>query len=253
MYINDDGIRLDAELEKPENAPEKMPLVIVMHGFTGHKDEHHIIAAAEAFREAGYATLRVDLYGHGKSDGAFKDHTLYKWMTNAMTVIDYVRGLDFVTDIYLCGHSQGGLLVMLAGGLKHEFIKGIIALSPAAMIPESARRGELLGYNFDPVALPEELDVWDGKTLGSNYIRVAQMVHVEEAIDRYDGPVLIVQGTEDGPSLIQSAKDAAARYANSKYVEIEGAPHCYDDHIPQLKGLIREWIVTIHSSSYDQG
>ena len=39
MFINDDGIKLHVELEKPENAPEKMPLVIVIHGFTGHMDE----------------------------------------------------------------------------------------------------------------------------------------------------------------------------------------------------------------------
>ena len=32
MFINDDGIKLHVELEKPENAKEKMPLVIVIHG-----------------------------------------------------------------------------------------------------------------------------------------------------------------------------------------------------------------------------
>ena len=155
MYISDDGIKLHVELEKPENAPDKMPLVIVIHGFTGHMEEDHIVAAAKACREQGYATLRAEMYGHGQSEGAFKDHTLFKWISNAIAVIEYARSLDFVTDIYLCGHSQGGLNVMLAGGMKHEIVKGIIELAPAAMIPEFSRKGSLLGIDFDPDNMPD--------------------------------------------------------------------------------------------------
>ena len=131
MYIMDDGIRLNAKLDMPEKHGEKCPLVIVIHGFTGHMEERHITAVAKTLDEIGYATLRVDMYGHGNSDGKFENHTLFKWLTNALTVIDYARGLDFVTDLYLCGHSQGGMTVMLAGAMKHDAIKGIIPLSPA--------------------------------------------------------------------------------------------------------------------------
>lgn len=161
MFIMDDGIKLNAKLDMPKEHPEKCPLVIVIHGFTGHMEERHIIAVSEALNEIGYATLRVDMYGHGNSEGSFRDHTLYKWLTNAMTVIDYARKLDFVTDLYLCGHSQGGLTVMLAGAIKHDVIKGIIPLSPACMIPDLARKGSLLGTSFDPDHIPEELSTWE--------------------------------------------------------------------------------------------
>lgn len=243
MYIVDDGIRLNAKLEMPETRAEKCPLVIIIHGFTGHMEERHITAAAEMLNGIGCATLRVDMYGHGKSDGRFRDHTLYKWLTNAMTVIDYARGLDFVTEIYLCGHSQGGLTVILAGALKHDVIKGIIPLSPACMIPELARSGGLLGTGFDPDRLPEELTVWENHVLGSNYVRVAQTIHVEEAVDRYSGPVLIVQGSNDDPALMQSAKDAAARYRNARLVMIPGDTHCYDLHLDQMLSAVKEWML----------
>ncbi len=242
MYINDDGIKLHVELEKPDDAPLKMPLVIVIHGFTGHMEEDHIVAAAKACRDQGYATLRVEMYGHGQSEGEFKDHTLLKWIGNALTVIDYARTLDFVTDIYLCGHSQGGLMVLLAGGLKHEFIKGLIELAPAAMIPELSRKGELLGFDFDPDNIPDELDVKPGFVLGNNYARTAQLIHIEDAIDKYDGPVLIVQGTNDYPELIESAKYAAGRYKDCKYVEIEGSEHCYNGYLPQMTEAIKGWL-----------
>lgn len=242
MYISDDGIKLHVELEKPENAPDKMPLVIVIHGFTGHMEEDHIVAAAKACREHGYATLRAEMYGHGQSEGAFKDHTLFKWISNAIAVIEYARSLDFVTDIYLCGHSQGGLNVMLAGGMKHEIVKGIIELAPAAMIPEFSRKGSLLGIDFDPDNMPEELEVRPGKMLGDNYVRAAQMIHIEDAIDRFKGPVLIVQGNNDYPELMESARYAAKRYKNCTYVEIDGSTHCYDGHLPEMEKAIKDWL-----------
>ena len=100
--------------------------------------------------EEGFAVLRAEMYGHGKSGGAFGDHTLMKWISNILTVIDYARTLDFVSDLYLCGHSQGGLLTMLAGAMERDRLKAILPLSPASMIPEIARQGEILGVPFDP-------------------------------------------------------------------------------------------------------
>jgi len=47
MVINDDGIRLSAVLEKPED-PECRRIVIVLHGFSSAKDRLHTIQAAEA-------------------------------------------------------------------------------------------------------------------------------------------------------------------------------------------------------------
>ncbi|MBR2699600.1 MAG: alpha/beta fold hydrolase [Clostridia bacterium] len=238
FFIPDDGIRLNAKLDKPEGSDR---LVIVIHGFTGHMEETHITAVSRAFNDLGYATLRVDMYGHGHSDGAFRDHTLFKWMTNALTVIDYARGLEFAKEIYLCGHSQGGLLVMLAAGMRRELIRGLIPLSPAAMIPEICRRGEMLGIPFDPDNIPEEL-AFDDKTLGGNYLRVAQTIRVEDAIDRYDGPVLIVHGDDDESVPVQVGIDAANRYKNGTLALIPGDDHCYNRHLDQVVGAVKAWM-----------
>ena len=238
FFIPDDGIRLNAKLDIPEGSDR---LVIVIHGFTGHMEEVHITAVSRAFNDLGYATLRVDMYGHGHSDGAFRDHTLFKWMTNALTVIDYARGLDFAKEIYLCGHSQGGLLVMLAAAMRRELIRGLIPLSPAAMIPEICRRGEMLGIPFDPDNIPEAL-AFDGRTLGGNYLRVAQTIRVEDAIDRYDGPVLIVHGDADTSVPVQVGIDAARRYKNGAIRLIPGDDHCYNRHLDQVIDAVKDWM-----------
>ena len=245
MYINNDGIRLHLELEKPAQSSEKCPLVIVIHGFTGHMEEEHIKAVSRAMNEAGFATLRAEMYGHGSSDGTFREHTLYKWVTNALAVIDYARGLDFVSKLYLCGHSQGGLLVMLAGALKHDDIAGIIPLSPAWRIPEDARKGCVLGVSFDPDHIPEEVWFEDGGALDGNYLRVAQTIHVEDAIDRYDGPVLIVHGDADESVPFRDAEDAAARYKNCELVRIPGDTHCFDYHCDQMTEAVARWLMKL--------
>ena len=239
MYIMDDGIRLNTALEFPEGRPDRCPLVIIIHGFTGHMEERHILAVAAAARDAGCATLRVDMYGHGNSSGEFSRHTLFKWMTNALTVIDYARGLDFVTDLYLCGHSQGGLTVMLAAAMKREHIAGLIPLSPAWMIPEQARQGTVLGERFDPDEIPESLEPWG---LGGNYIRAAQTVYVEPAIDRFGGPVLVVHGTEDETVPVEYGVRAAERYRCGELVLIPGDTHCYDHHLEQVTDAVHDWL-----------
>ena len=244
MFIQDDGIRLNIKLDMPTGwqPGQKCPLVVVIHGFTGHIEETHIVAVSKGINAVGFATLRADMYGHGHSDGEFKKHTLFKWMTNALTVIDYARTLDFATDIYLCGHSQGGLLVMLAAALKHDIIKGLIPLSPAWMIPEIARKGELLGERFDPDHIPEKLHGWHDLDLDGNYARVAQTIHVEEAIDRYRGPVLIIHGDEDETVPVEYGIRAAERYTNGKLVLIEGDDHCYDRHLDQVVAAVQDWL-----------
>ena len=71
FYIDCDGIKLHAKLDKPESA-EKCPLCILIHGFTGHMEEDHIIAAQKAMNDAGVSVLRAEMFGHGKSGGQFR-------------------------------------------------------------------------------------------------------------------------------------------------------------------------------------
>lgn len=239
FYINDDGIRLHAKLERPEGA-EKCPLCIVIHGFTGHMEETHILAVSQALLECGIATLRVEMYGHGKSDGEFRNHTLYKWVTNALAVVDYAKTLDFVTDLYITGHSQGGLLTMLIAGMRPDDFKAVMPLSPAWMIPDGARMGNMLGITYDPKHIPDELS--NGMlNLSGNYIRVAQTIHPEEEIVRYEGPVLIIQGDRDEAVPLSYAEKAAELYKNAKLVIIPGDDHCYTKHLDQVVAAVKEY------------
>ncbi|SDA47620.1 hypothetical protein SAMN02910368_00704 [Lachnospiraceae bacterium G11] len=242
MYIYDDKTRLNAFLDMPKDGADKCPLCIIIHGFTGYATETHIIGVQEAMNEIGIATLRVEMYGHGESDGEFRNHTLHKWISNAMAAFDYVKTLDFVTEVYLCGHSQGGLLSMLVAPMEKEVVKLLIPLSPAICIPKGARAGNLLGIPFDPDHVPDEL-AWDDRTLDGKYIRVAQTIDTDRAIAGYKGKVLIVHADTDEVVPYEDSVDAAAKYADCELVTIKNDDHCYNAHLDQVKEAVKEFLL----------
>ena len=241
FFIDSDGTRLHAKLDRPEGA-EKGPLCILIHGFTGHMEEDHIKAAQKAMNDAGVSVLRVEMYGHGGSDGEFKDHTLYKWVTNALAAVKYAKSFDFVTDLYLSGHSQGGLLTMLVGGMCPDDFSALLPLSPAWMIPEDAREGNVLGTSFDPKHIPDMITSgsWE---LSGDYIRVVQTIHVEDEIERFEGPVLIIHGDADETVPFSYAEKAAKLYKNAELVPIHGDDHCFTKHLNEMADAVRAFFL----------
>ena len=244
MTIYDGGIPLNLKLEIPDDGKEKHPLILVIHGFTGDMEEAHLVGMARMMNELGFAVLRADLYGHGTSGGSFRDHTLWKWVSNIMALIDYARGLGQFTEIRLCGHSQGGLAVMLTAAMERDRISGVIALSPAVTIPERARRGTAFGLSFDPDRIPEELEHAEGP-LSGNYMRVAQTIRVEEYAEKYDGPILFVHGDADETIPVEASVRISRLYKNAELAVIPDDLHCFDRHLDEAVEAVRKWLLRV--------
>ena len=243
FFLEADRMRIHAKLDLPACAEqkEKLPLVIILHGYTGHMEEPHIAGLAEALGRNDFATLRVELYGHGKSDGEFRNHTVLKWLTQLMEVIDYAAALPWRGNLYLTGHSQGGMTVMLAAAAKRDVLRAVIPLSPAVNIYYGSRAGKVLGTRFDPDHIPEVF-VQNEHVLNGNYLRAAQLLPLEDAIARTDCPVLIVHGDADESVPIRGSIDAVNKYRDARLKIIPGDTHCYDHHLDQMIEAVTEFL-----------
>ena len=245
FYIDHDKIRLHAKLDFPADQKEKYPLLIIEHGYTGHMEERHLIGLAKAANDIGFASLRIELYGHGLSDGEFRNHTVLKWFEEMLTVVDYAASLDFVSDIYLAGHSQGGLTAILTAAAEPDRIKALIPLAPAIIIRDAALEGSNFGVNFDPKHIPEEIVMDEVHTLSGDYFRTAQLLPVEEAIRRYDRPVLIVHSDTDESVPVSYAEWAARLYKDCTLKIIEGDTHCYDHKLDEVLEAVTAFLKKI--------
>ncbi len=235
-------VSLHARLGFPASGQEKCPLVIIVHGYTGHMEEPHIAGIAEAVQQHGFASLRVEMYGHGQSEGSFRSHHMLKWLSELLDVIDYAAKLEFVTNLYLCGHSQGGLAVILAAAMKADVLKGLLPISPATSIRQDALAGNTFGVTYDPDHVPEELVFPDGVVLGGNHIRVSQLLPIEAAIQKYRGPVLIVHGDCDETVPYACAVEAQREYADCTLVTVRDANHCFEGHLQELFDAITSFL-----------
>ena len=278
FYLTCDGIKLHCKLDLPEagdapdrlasagkdakpggsapvshmgeGAPARIPMVIVVPGLSGDMEEQQITSTAEALAGNGYASLCVELYGHGLSGGAFHDHTLFHWALELMLVIDYARKLDYVSELYLCGHSQGGAAAVLAAGIKPDVLSGLILLAPAMSIKDAARNGGFPERSFDPDHIPDETIVFAEDRISGNYYRVNRLLPFDDAIALFgDKPVLVVHSTTDEYVPYRYAAHTAKAYRNAELFTVPDDDHCFAAHIDLVTAKMVRFLDEISRSS----
>ena len=270
FYIDHKDIKLHAKLSIPETEMEKsaagnsevsslklsenlnaggsaqaLPLVIIVHGLTGDMEENQLLCVERAALHCQMASLRLEMFGHGLSGGDFAEHTVSKWVEEIIYVVDKIisggRIYNF-SDIYLCGHSQGGLAsILAAAGLKGK-IKSLILLSPATCIVTDARCGNFFGEHFDEKHPPKKLTFWENYTLNGSYLEDAENLPLENAISSYTEPVLIVHGTEDEAVPFEDSQKLVEIYENAALVPVENDLHCFDRHPEELKEAVEDFL-----------
>ena len=231
-----DGLRIVCRSWIPETNG-KYPAMIISHGFTGNLNDN--AALAQRFCSDGYAAFTFSFCGgsqdstpaDAKSDGASTDMSLRSEVRDLLTVIDHVRAQDCVdaSRISLLGFSQGGCVSGMAAGLSPVPIEHLIMVYPALCIPDHARRGCLGGARYDPANPPAILDC--GRThLGRAFHKEASAMDVYLDLERYQGPVLIMHGTEDQVvDLSYSVRaQSAYRHGQSQLLVVRGMGHGTD-------------------------
>jgi dipeptidyl aminopeptidase/acylaminoacyl peptidase len=119
-----ESINVSGLLIIPQGVKTASPIISVQHGTTFVKDEAPTtggVTGMEFFASAGYITLMPDFIGYGESSEIF--HPYYDKEYSAMAVVDMIKSakeflnenkIDFNTDLFLAGYSEGGYVTLAA-------------------------------------------------------------------------------------------------------------------------------------------
>lgn len=190
---------LSALVQKPETkAGEKIPMVLLFHGFSSNKTDPIVSILAARLEAKGIASIRIDFNGHGESDGKMYEMTVPKEIEDAKRTLEYAQNLDFVSSVSAAGHSQGGVVAsMLAGEVGNDKLQRLVLLAPAAVLRDDAIRGRTFNAEYNPFNPPEKIELAEGLYLGGEYVKTAFSLPIYETAEKYTGPVCLIHGTGD--------------------------------------------------------
>lgn len=234
INLKRDGLVLRGDLIKPDNT-DKCSVAIIFHGLMSDRGNlrHNMFAdIADRLVKNGIAAIKFDFNGHGASDGDFSDMNVYGEILDAAKIIDYTRKLDWVTDIYIVGHSQGALVGGMIAGYYRDYVKKLVMLAPAATIKDDALKGSCFGMEYDSYHIPEYMPMRNLEKeefkLGGLYFRIAKTLPIYETTSMFEGKTLIIHGSADEAVGVIGAKRYAECMDNVTLRIIEGETHGLD-------------------------
>lgn len=215
-----EGQQLVGTLTLPSGDPA--PVVLLLHGFTGTRDELVIPSTekgvfahtAKSLADSGFASLRIDFRGSGESitDFQYEETTFEGQIADAVAAVDYLSSLETVAgdDIYVIGWSQGGLIASALAG-RSEDLNGVALWQ--AVGDADATYGGLFGADIlaaGKAASPDETITaalpWGAevKLNGAFFDGIETLDPIAE-IAAYSGPLFVTQGMQDTTVLPTAA------------------------------------------------
>lgn len=217
-----DGYTLRGLYTTPDGEFSK--LVVMLHGFTGHKNENGYFFKYLSWELAnnGIASLRFDFMGSGDSDGYFKDFTLDTLLSDASCIIDEGVILNHHKNIILLGFSMGGAIASRISLRKNSLIEKMILASPAGNMPLLLEAA----YNTRTPNDNECVDM-GGYYLSKKTVDSFQNYDFYKNLEEYTKQVLIIHGSKDAAVDLQYSRKFYESYKFATYEIIPNATHCY--------------------------
>ena len=207
------------------NEPRK-ELVVMFHGYTGHKNENGFLFKqfSKLFAENGIASLRFDFMCSGDSDGDFEDMSFLTEIEDGRNIVEYAYELNNHQPIILLGFSMGGAVAGKVASEYRHIIKKLVLLAPAGCM-------DILGterYGVDRNNVPEDFKYdLGGFCISAKLPKSFQNISVYGDVEKFENPVLICHGELDASVPIEYGRKYQSLYKNCEFHEIKGAPHCF--------------------------
>lgn len=211
---------------------KEFPVLLIFHGFTGQctGTKFSYVSLSRLLEAKGIGTLRMDFLGSGESDLTFKEMTFDDELSCARILLEELKKMPQVTDIYVLGHSMGGAIASELAKLYPEDIKKLVLWAPAFSLPEA------LDYLTGKVP---EAPVYDhnGFEISDEFVKDMVKRDFYKDLDTYKNELLIIHGTKDQTVPYKISEKYKPLFGSQMvFHPIEGGSHNYDkkDHIHEV-------------------
>ena len=228
----------DAYYPETEN---KIPLVILVHGYKGYKDWGCWNLMAERFAEAGFYFVKFNFSHNGTTVEnpdefadleAFGNNNYSKELSDLSFVIDYFSNESKVdkNKIVLIGHSRGGGISIVKTA-EDSRIQGLITLASVDSLERFPKNEALENWKKEGVYFVE-----NGRTrqqmphyyqFFEDYENNLHRLDVERSMEMAKANVLVVHGSSDESVLPKNAHHLHLLNPNSELFLVENANHTF--------------------------
>lgn len=218
--VRRDRLSIYGQLYLPARQAQKMPMVIISHGFGGNIGS--VEDYAPILARSGIVAYVFDFCGGGqasRSDGSTTDMSVLTEVEDLSAVLEMAKALPFVDErnIFLMGESQGGLVSALVGAKHSTDIQGLILLYPAFRIEDDFNAFKSRGEPWPRSQF--------GVPIGKRYADDARALDTYATIAKFTGKVLILHGDRDSMVPLSYSRKAIDAYRSATLVVMPGAGH----------------------------
>lgn len=244
-FPNSKGNKLCGILSNPRIIND-WPIVILCHGFTTSKDSLANRRLEEILNKQNIATLRIDLFAHGESEGHFEEITVSEAVDDIINAIKYTQEQGFI-KIGLVGSSFSGIASTIATS-KIDCLSLLVLKSPVSNYEEvwrlrrndeEMRAWKERGYDF------YSNSNWEKRKLNYSFVEDFANQNAYEVAKSIKIPTLIIHGDADITVPIEQSKKLSSILSNWILEIISGADHKYsrDADFEKMLTLITDFVV----------
>ncbi|MBK6772911.1 MAG: prolyl oligopeptidase family serine peptidase [Ignavibacteria bacterium] len=244
---NKTGDDLITDFRFPESGKEKLPLVILCHGFKGFKDWGCFPYMMDRIAEEGNfaVSFNFSYNGTGENDfdqsdftrlDLFAENTFSRELDDLGSIIDYLfenkDKYNYDTaNVTLTGHSRGGGIAILKTA-EDKRISKLVVLSSVCNFD---RYSDTLKKKWKEVGYFEVINSRTNQMMRLNYTLIEDLIKnkerldIQKAISEITVPVMIIHGAQDITVDYSNAEDLYSRSdkEKTKLFLIENTGHTF--------------------------
>ncbi|MBI3652391.1 MAG: lysophospholipase [Acidobacteria bacterium] len=212
--------------------------IVLVHGFGEHSGRYD--ALIQHLLDKGYAVTAYDHRGHGKSGGLYGHiERFHQYEDDLDGIVAKVRGYAAAKNLFLIGHSMGGLVTLRYLTKPRAGIRGAAISAPlvairakvpahkllvgkvsAALLPRLRMKNEI-----NPAVLSRDAavgrayakDPLVGNMVSTRWFAEAlkAMAELQRQASQITSPLLVMHGTQDKLANVEATKSLFENLASS--------------------------------------